>query len=116
MRAESIAGALSGRKVGGCWMARCPAHDDRKPSLAIRQGTDGKVLVRCHAGCDQERLIAALRSLGLLSQNCYRKCLRSTPRATINRRLHHDAAKRREAALAVCIRRPPLLRGSGTRM
>ena len=46
-------------------MARCPAHDDRTPSLSIRDADDGKVLVRCHAGCDQERVIAALRGRGL---------------------------------------------------
>ena len=58
MTAETIAKALGGRKAGGGWMARCPAHDDRKPSLSIRDADDGKVLVRCHAGCDQERVIA----------------------------------------------------------
>ena len=59
--AETIAKALGGRKAGGGWMARCPAHDDRTPSLSIRDADDGKVLVRCHAGCDQKRVIAALR-------------------------------------------------------
>ena len=59
--AETIAKALGGRKAGGGWTARCPAHDDRTPSLSIRDADDGKVLVRCHAGCDQERVIAALR-------------------------------------------------------
>src|SRR5438094_550718 len=34
-------------------MARCPAHDDREPSLSIREGDHGKVLVCCHAGCEQ---------------------------------------------------------------
>jgi hypothetical protein len=29
-------------------------HDDRTPSLSIRDADDGKVLVRCHAGCDHE--------------------------------------------------------------
>ena len=53
MNAETIAKALGGRKAGGGWMARCPAHDDREPSLSIRDAGDGKVLVRCHAGCDQ---------------------------------------------------------------
>ncbi len=33
MKAEAIAQALDGRKPGGDWMARCPADDDRKPSL-----------------------------------------------------------------------------------
>jgi putative DNA primase/helicase len=45
-------------------MAKCPAHDDRNPSLSIRE-VDGKVLVRCHAGCPQSAVIAALKDLGL---------------------------------------------------
>ena len=45
-------------------MARCPAHEDREPSLAIRE-TDGKVLVHCHAGCDQRAVVDALRRKGL---------------------------------------------------
>ena len=65
MTAESIAAAVNGRKVGSGWMGRCPAHDDRKPSLSISAGNDGRVLVRCHAGCDQADVIAALRSIGL---------------------------------------------------
>jgi len=36
MTAEAIAKALGGRKAGGGWTARCPAHDDRTPSLSIR--------------------------------------------------------------------------------
>src|SRR5262249_41828987 len=63
--AETIAKALDGRKAGGCWMARCLAHDDRKPSLSITDSQHGKVLVRCHAGCDQDELIAALRMRGM---------------------------------------------------
>ena len=62
---ETIAKALGGRKAGGSWMARCPVHDDRDPSLAIRDADDGKVLVRCHAGCDQAQVIATLRARGL---------------------------------------------------
>ena len=64
MTAETIARALGGRRVGQCWTARCPAHDDREPSLSIRDA-DGKVLVRCHAGCDQRDVIAALKERGL---------------------------------------------------
>jgi putative DNA primase/helicase len=44
MNAETIAKALGGHKAGGGWMARCPTHDDRKPSLSIRDADDGKVL------------------------------------------------------------------------
>lgn len=64
MTAETMAKALGGRKVGQGWTARCPAHDDREPSLSIRDA-DGKVLVRCHAGCDQRDVIAALKARGL---------------------------------------------------
>ena len=64
MTAESIARALGGRSAGLGWIARCPAHDDREPSLSIREA-DGKVLVRCHAGCDQCNVIAALKERGL---------------------------------------------------
>ena len=46
-------------------MARCPAHEDREPSLSITDAKSGKVLVRCHAGCDQRQVIAALRSRGV---------------------------------------------------
>lgn len=64
MTAEAIAKALCGRKAGGGWTARCPAHDDRKPSLSIRDADGDKVLVRCAAGLDQERVIPALRARG----------------------------------------------------
>jgi putative DNA primase/helicase len=53
MSAEKIAKALGGRRVGATWMARCPVHDDREPSLSVGVGKDGKALVHCHAGCDQ---------------------------------------------------------------
>ena len=43
----------------------CPAHDDTKPSLAVSDGKDGKVLVRCWAGCSQEAVLAALTERGL---------------------------------------------------
>jgi putative DNA primase/helicase len=80
MFAETIAKALLGHKSGGSWMARCPAHDDRKPSLSIRDGDDGKVLLRCHAGCEQHQVIAALRARGIWST--YGTIARARSRAT----------------------------------
>ena len=65
MTAERIARALGGRKAGDAWVARCPSHDDRHPSLSIRSGIDKKVLVHCHAGCDQTWVVDALRAHGL---------------------------------------------------
>ena len=55
MNAETVAKALGGRKAGGGWTARCPAHNDRKPSLSICDAHDGMVLVHCHAG---QKLVA----------------------------------------------------------
>jgi hypothetical protein len=46
MNAASIAHALGGRKSGGGWTARCPAHDDRTPSPSSCDADDGNVLVR----------------------------------------------------------------------
>ncbi len=62
--AEVLARRLGGRKSGSDWMARCPAHDDRNPSLSISE-RDGRVLVHCHAGCEQAAVIKALRVRGL---------------------------------------------------
>ncbi len=101
MTAETIAKALGGRKTGGSWMARCPAHDDHEPSLSMRDAGDGNVLVRCHAGCEQERVIAALRSRGLWEENGYRRLTRSAPRAVANNQPDRDDTKRTEAALAI---------------
>ena len=33
------------------WIARCPAHEDKSPSLSIRELDDGRVLLNCFAGC-----------------------------------------------------------------
>ena len=63
--AATIAKRLHGHKSGSGWMACCPAHDDRNPSLSLRDSPDGRVLVRCHAGCHQAVVIAALKALGL---------------------------------------------------
>ena len=38
-------------KSSGGFMAQCPAHEDRQPSLSISTGKDGRALVYCHAGC-----------------------------------------------------------------
>ena len=49
------------RRTGpGRWQARCPAHDDRHPSLALRELEDGRVLLHCFAGCEAENVLAAV--------------------------------------------------------
>lgn len=66
MDAETIAAALGRHtpKAGGGFMACCPAHDDRDPSLSLDE-KNGKLLYRCMAGCTQGKVLEALKSRGL---------------------------------------------------
>ena len=48
-------------KAGAGWCCRCPAHDDRNPSLSIHAGDDGRALVNCHAGCTVDAVCGAIR-------------------------------------------------------
>jgi hypothetical protein len=42
------------------WLAHCPAHADRSPSLSIRELDDGRVLINCFAACGTDAVLAAL--------------------------------------------------------
>lgn len=44
----------------GQWICTCPAHEDRSPSLSIRELDDGRVLVHDFGGCSTESVLAAL--------------------------------------------------------
>ncbi len=48
------------RKQGKQWLAKCPAHDDQKPSLSIAEGADGRLLLKCQASCAVESVCAAV--------------------------------------------------------
>ena len=62
MSAVSLLSMLDGVKRTGQskWLARCPSHDDRTASLAIRELDDGRVLVHCFAGCDVHEVIGSV--------------------------------------------------------
>ncbi|MBT8091033.1 MAG: DNA primase, partial [Gammaproteobacteria bacterium] len=53
MNSDQILSLLDGVRDnrGGNYMARCPAHDDRSPSLSVKFCADGRVLLHCFAGC-----------------------------------------------------------------
>jgi hypothetical protein len=58
---ENLLGKLpDANKAGNGWSARCPAHEDQRPSLSIAQGDNGTALVKCHAGCDTSAILAAV--------------------------------------------------------
>jgi hypothetical protein len=44
----------------GRWIARCPAHEDKSPSLSIRALDDGRVLINCFAGCEPGDVLSAI--------------------------------------------------------
>jgi hypothetical protein len=52
---------LDGVRPGtdGC-IALCPAHDDVNPSLSVSEADDGKVLIKCFAGCETQEVVEAL--------------------------------------------------------
>jgi hypothetical protein len=55
-----ILALLNGVRVSGAgWTAKCPAHEDEQNSLSVSYGND-KWLLKCHAGCDWEAIVAAL--------------------------------------------------------
>jgi putative DNA primase/helicase len=102
MNAETIAKALGGHKAGGGWSARCPVHEDRTPSLSLRDSEDGKVLVCCHAGCDQGKVIAHLKASGLWAQIGQRKFRHTTSRQVAKpSQQDRDDTKRTEIALSI---------------
>jgi putative DNA primase/helicase len=49
--------------------ACCPAHEDKQASLSIGEAEDGKVLLKCHAGCSQQAVIEALQARGIWPQS-----------------------------------------------
>jgi P4 family phage/plasmid primase-like protien len=70
MNAQEIARALGGAKrTGSGWDARCPAHKDNNPSLSLTDGNDGTLLFHCHAGCEQEAVLDALKRRELWNVN-----------------------------------------------
>lgn len=65
-RTENMLNHLSGVKVTGAgkWQAQCPSHDDKSPSLSVKETNDGTLLLRCWAGCNASEIVGAM-GLGL---------------------------------------------------
>lgn len=66
MTAWDVAAQLGGVRNGAGWLCRCPlpshgrGKGDKHPSLSLRDGDDGRLLVHCHAGCDPVEILKAL--------------------------------------------------------
>ena len=70
-RQVALAGSVCLDKVLSCldkvkstgtnkWKACCPAHDDKSPSLAITEASDGTVLLKCWVGCTAQDIVTAI--------------------------------------------------------
>ncbi|WP_447902142.1 virulence-associated protein E [Pseudomonas serbica] len=59
---EKVLSCLDKVKPAGAnkWKACCPAHDDKTPSLAISETSDGTVLLKCWVGCTAQSIVSAI--------------------------------------------------------
>ncbi|NOR71252.1 MAG: DNA primase [Methylomarinum sp.] len=44
----------------GKWLAPCPAHNDKSPSLAIKEADNGNILIHCFAGCSVHEIVESI--------------------------------------------------------
>jgi len=63
-----VAQRLNAKRGGKGYIAKCPAHDDHKASLSISEGRDGRVLLKCFAGCRFDQIVSAA---GFVSQDLF---------------------------------------------
>jgi hypothetical protein len=104
MTAAALANALGGTRAGQGWLALCPAHADRTPSLSISEGDDGRALVRCHAGCEQAAVLNVLRNRGLWKGDGIPIELTAEQLAAAHQRAaarEREEAAKRERAIAI---------------
>lgn len=72
MSADVIGHALRGRRNGNGWLVPCPVpshgkgRGDRSPSLSVSDGDDGRLLLRCFAGCEFADILDELKHRGLV--------------------------------------------------
>lgn len=76
------------RRSGKGYIARCPAHQDRSASLSLAEGSDGRALIHCFAGCSPADVLGAI---GLQLADLYPE--RHTPLKPDHRRELREYAK-----------------------
>jgi hypothetical protein len=59
---QTLLAKLEGVRESGRnkWVARCPAHADKRPSLVLKEADDGKALMHCFAGCAVDDIVSAV--------------------------------------------------------
>jgi hypothetical protein len=84
------------KKNGERYLACCPAHNDKSPSLSLARGDDGRALVRCWAGCETGDVLAAV---GLEMRDLFSDNLSSEQRLEYRRK--HLAKERQFERLVI---------------
>lgn len=99
--ARTLTAALGGKWYRSYGLACCPAHGDKHPSLSIADGTDGRLLLSCKAGCSFIEVLDALRDRGLVGRDS--RPQPASPAQLARRRAEEEAeaVKRESQALAV---------------
>lgn len=85
-------------ELGGYWsgskgMARCPAHDDRTPSLGVTLGRRA-ILFHCFAGCSQDQVLTALAARGVSPRSFFSGEVEVEPRVNVGKPAYHAFAER----------------------
>jgi hypothetical protein len=85
-------------RLGGEWqrsggLCRCPAHDDRDPSLSVRPG-ERRLLFHCFAGCETTKVLRALSALQLLGTGAKARRSRTVPSPADRDARYRGAARR----------------------
>jgi len=78
----------------GRWLACCPAHPDKRPSLHIRETDEGQVLIHCFTGCDVHSIVAAV---GLELSDLFPE--------KVDTSVHHHPGQRRDRFPATAVLR-----------
>ena len=91
---ERLQGVRTSTGGPGRWVAKCPAHEDRAPSLSIRELEDGRVLLHCFGGCATGDVLGAL---GLALADLYDRPLEHHKPGTRDRGHWHASRQALEA-------------------
>ncbi len=76
------------REPDGGFVARCPAHDDQRPSLRVARGDNGGCLIHCRAGCEAA---AVLDAVGLTMNDLRAGETNTWHRESVSARARNDA-------------------------
>lgn len=91
MQISQIMEKLEGvRGQGSRFTARCPAHQDRHNSLSVTQGENGRILLKCHAGCSTPAVLAAM---GLQMKDLFEEPILDSGKKAKVQKMPHSVAK-----------------------